>query len=115
MAISEFEIKRIEVLVGNFIEQRRPAANLRDKLDFSFRISDQSFEIFEIRPRRNDSSQKIEGSCAKATYVKSTKLWKLYWKRADMKWHCYQPFPDSNSLEEILEVIGQDTHGCFWG
>ncbi|MCP3931719.1 MAG: DUF3024 domain-containing protein, partial [Bacteroidetes bacterium] len=63
----------------------------------------------------NDPSKKIEGSIAKATYVKSTKIWKLYWQRADMKWHRYEPFPESKSLEEILEVIGQDKHYCFWG
>ena len=115
MAISEFEIKRIEKLVGNFIEKRRPPANLREKVDLSFRISGQSFEIFEIRPVWNDSSQKIEGSIAKATYVKKSKIWKLYWMRADMKWHKYPPFPNSSSLEKILEVIDEDSHGCFWG
>ncbi len=115
MAISEFEIKRIEKLVGNFIERRRPPVNLREKVDLSFRISGQSFEIFEIRPVWNAPSQKIEGTIAKATYVKKSKLWKLYWMRADMKWHKYPPVPDSKSLEKILEVIDEDSHGCFWG
>ena len=51
MALSEFEIKRIEKLVGNFIESRRPEPCRRDEVDISFRISGQSFEVFEIRPR----------------------------------------------------------------
>ena len=115
MALSEFEIKRIEKLVGNFIESRRPPINLRDKYDFSYRVINQSFEIFEIRPRWDDPSIKIEGSMAKATYIKTTKRWKLYWKRADMKWHRYKPFGDSESLEEVLKAIDQDEYGCFWG
>lgn len=115
MAISEFEIKRIEKLVGQVIESRRPAPHIRNKLDISFRIIGQSFEIYEIRPQWNDSTKKIEAPVAKATYVKSRKIWKLYWMRADLKWHSYQPFPTSNSLEEILEEINQDPHGCFWG
>jgi hypothetical protein len=115
MALSEFEIKRIEKLVGNFIESRRPEPSIRNKLDISFRITGQSFEIFEIRPRWDDPSIKIEGSMAKATYVKTTKKWKLYWKRADMKWHWYEPFGNSESLEEILKAIDQDQYGCFWG
>ena len=49
MAISEFEIKRIEKLVGNFVESRRPEPSIRDEVDISFKITDQSFEIFEIR------------------------------------------------------------------
>jgi hypothetical protein len=30
-----------------------------------------------------------------------------------MKWHKYEPFPDSKSLEAILEVIAEDKHGFF--
>lgn len=115
MAISEFEIKRIEKLVGQFVERKRPAGHMRNKLDISFRISGQSFEIYEIRPQWNDPTKKIEGPIAKAIYVKSEKKWKLYWMRADLKWHSYKPFPTSNSLEKVLEVIEQDSHHCFWG
>jgi hypothetical protein len=115
MALSEFEIKRIEKLVGKFVESRRPEPSIRDEFDISFRITGQSFEIFEIRPRWNDPSIEIEGSIAKATYIKTTKIWKLYWKRADMKWHRYKTFRDSESLEEVLKAIDQDEYGCFWG
>lgn len=115
MSLSEFEIKRVEKIVGQFVVRRRPVKEKRSKLDLSFRISDQSFEIFDIRPQWDDPTQKIEGSIAKATFVKSTKRWKLYWKRADMKWHGYEPFRESDSIEEILEVINQDKHGCLGG
>ena len=115
MAISAFEIKRIEKIVGRFVESRRPAGDIRSQLDISFRLTGQSVEIFEIRPQWNDPTKKIEGSIARATFVKSRKIWKLYWMRADGKWHVYQPFPSSASLEKILEAIEQDPHGCFWG
>lgn len=115
MALSEFEIKRIEKIVGQFVESRRPDPSKREQLDISFKISGQSFEILEIRPQWDNPDKKIEGSVAKATYVKSKKIWKLYWQRADMKWHGYEPFRESKSLEEILEVIKQDQYGCFWG
>jgi hypothetical protein len=115
MSFSEFEIKRVEKIVGQFVEKIRPNPEIRDKLDISFTIYDQSFEIIEVRPQWNDPSKKIEGSIAKGIYVKSTKTWKLYWKRVDMKWHSYKPFPETKSLEELLENIAQDEHGCFWG
>jgi hypothetical protein len=41
--------------------------------------------MVEIRPQWNDQTKKIEDSIAKATYVKSQKIWKLYWMRADGK------------------------------
>ena len=115
MAISEFEIKRIKKLVGQFVESKRPPAHVRGQADLSFKIEDQGFEIFEIRPQWDDPSNNIENAIAKAKYVKSTKEWKLYWMKSDMKWHSYQPFPNSKSLEEILKAIEQDSNGCFWG
>lgn len=115
MALSEFEIKKIEKLVGQYVERKRPPKHIRNELDISFRVSGQSFEIFETRPQWNDQTKKTEGSIAKATYVKNKNHWKLYWMRADLKWHSYPPFPVSKSLEKILEVIEQDSHHCFWG
>jgi len=115
MAISEFEIKRIEKLVGNFVESRRPDPSIRNEVDISFKITGQSFEIFEIRPRWDDPEIKFEIPVAKGTYIKSKKIWKLYWKKSDMKWHWYEPFGESESLEEVLKAIDQDQHCCFWG
>lgn len=115
MAISEFEIKRIEKLVGQFVELRRPEPHIRNKLDIAFRIIDQSFVIYEIRPQWDNPEKIMEGPIAKVTYIKSKKVWKLFWMRADLKWHSYKPFPSSRHLEDILEVIGKDQHGCFWG
>jgi hypothetical protein len=67
MAISEFEIKRIEKLVGGFVEKRRSEPAIRNKLDIGFLISGQSFEIYEIRPQWDNPEKKIEGPIAKAT------------------------------------------------
>ena len=59
--------------------------------------------------------QKIEEAVAKATYVKSKKVWKVYWQRADLKWHRYDPHPEVNSIEEFLDVVERDEHCCFYG
>ncbi|BCS94407.1 hypothetical protein DSLASN_00390 [Desulfoluna limicola] len=115
MALTEFEIKRIEKLVGQFIEKKRPAPHLRDQVDLAFRMDRQSVVIYEIRAKWDDPATKIESPIAKTTYTKTTKAWKLFWMRADSKWHGYKPFPTSPSLEEVLDVINEDTHCCFWG
>ena len=39
MAFSEFEIKRIQKVVGQYIEKHRPPEHLRDEVDLSFRIT----------------------------------------------------------------------------
>ncbi len=115
MALSEFEIKRMEKLVGTYVEYRRPAPQIRNKVDLSFRVNGQSFEILEIRPQWDDPSKTTELPLAKATFVKSKKIWKIFWMRSDMKWHAYTPCATADSLEEVLNVIEEDIYHCFWG
>ena len=115
MAISEFEIKKCERDLGLFLKAKRPPAHVRDKLDFGYRIVNQSVELFEIRPQWNDPENKIEIPFAKATYVKKTKRWKIYWQRQDLKWHSYEPLPAVTHLEEFLSIVDEDAHACFFG
>ena len=112
---SESELTKITELVESFVESRRPPQHIRSELDTCYRITGQSFEIFEIRPRWRQPEEIQEISVAKATYVKSRKVWKLYWMRADLKWHRYTPLPDTKSLQHVLKEIGEDPYCCFWG
>lgn len=115
MTLSEFEIKRYEKIVGQYIEKRRPPMEVRDQVDLAFRIEKQSVVIFEIREVWNDRERKNEIPIAKATYVKKTNSWKIYWQRADMKWHRYEPTPETKKIDEFLAVLEKDEHCCFWG
>jgi hypothetical protein len=115
MSISEFEIKRCEKYVGEYIEKHRPPAHIRNEVDLGYRINDQSIEIFEIRPLWNDPEKKIEEMVAKTTYVKKTGKWKVFWQMADMKWHGYEPMPEVDSLEAFLSLVEKDEHCCFYG
>ena len=115
MAVSEFETKRIEKIMEGYLERTRPPVHIRNELDIAYRIDNQSIELFEVRPAFQNPNQKIEHAIAKATYVKRAKEWRLYWMRADLKWHRYEPVPEVDSLEEFLEAIEEDAHGCFYG
>jgi hypothetical protein len=115
MAISEFEIKRYEKIVGQYIEKRRPAPHVRNQVDLAFRIEGQSVIIYELRELWNQPDKKIESPISKATYVKNTKTWKIYWQRADLKWHRYEPTPEVKTIEEFLAVVEEDEYACFWG
>jgi hypothetical protein len=115
MSLSEFEIKKIEKTVGEYVEKNRPPAHIRNELDWGYRIKGQSVEIFEIRPLWSNPEEKIEESVAKATYVKSQKIWKIYWQRADLKWHRYEPEPEVKHIEQFVALVERDDHACFWG
>jgi len=115
MALSEFETKRVEKAAIAFLEKRRPPPHVRPKLDIGYRISGQSLELFEIRPQLDNPKERSEYPFAKATYVKATGTWKVYWLRADLKWHSYEPAAQVSSAEHFLAIVDEDEHACFFG
>jgi hypothetical protein len=115
MAFSELESKRYEKAAKAFIDSRRPPPEIRPQLDLAFRIRGQSIEIFEIRPAWNDPSEKMENSVAKATYVRRKDVWRIFWQRADLAWHRYEPVPEVERVEEFFETVDADGYCCFFG
>ena len=115
MAFSPLEQRKCEKVVDAYVQRRRPPAHVRDELDIGFRIRGQSVELFEVRPFWRDPKDKIESSIIKATYVKRSDSWKVYWQRADMKWHRYDPEPEVDTIEEVLDIAERDEYGCFYG
>lgn len=116
MAFSEFERTRVTKLVRAFIERRRPPPHIRPQLDLDFRIVRQSVEIFEVRPRwRGAPGETMEHPVAKATYQRVRDEWRVYWQRADLKWHGYQPVPVVSSIEEFLRLVDEDAYAAFFG
>jgi hypothetical protein len=115
MAFSEFEIKKLEKTVGAFIEKQRSPVSLRKELDLAFRIENQSVVIYEVRPAWWQPNEIIEQNVAKATFVKTQNLWKIYWQRADLKWHTYEPVETVKSIDDFLTVVKNDEYHCFYG
>ncbi|MCO4320707.1 DUF3024 domain-containing protein [Aliidiomarina quisquiliarum] len=115
MGFNEIDLARYNKELGAYIEGKRPPAHVRKEVDVGFRIHGQSIEVFEIRPRWNNVQEIVESPVAKATYVKTQGIWKIYWQRADLKWHAYKPKPVATSLKEFLAVLEADEFGCFWG
>lgn len=114
MTIIEFENIRTRKLVSDFVESIRPAPDKREMLDIFFRIKDQSFEIGQIISKWDCPCIKLEEIIAKGTYIRSRKKWELFWMRADLKWHRYDPLEETPYLEKVLEEIKKDPYGCFW-
>lgn len=115
MAFTELETKRIEKTVKGYVERRRPPLHVRPQLDTGFRVTGQSVEIFEIRPAWRDPGTLLEHPVARATFIRKQAVWKVFWRRADSKWHGYTPAPTVETIEEFLELLEADQHACFWG
>lgn len=83
-------------------------------MNLAHRIEGQSVVVFAILPFWRDSAQRIDGPVAKATYVCTVHRWRIFWQRADLKWHSYHPHPEAVLFEEVLAIVDGDDHRCFW-
>ena len=54
-------------------------------------------------------------SIARVQFVRARGVWRIYWKRADGKWHGYKPCLEVGSLALALRAIHDDAHSCFFG
>ena len=98
-----------------FMAKRRPAVEIRHELDLGFEVDGQSVVIFEIRPAFHGPKLILKPPVAKATFVRNSDEWKVYWMRANGKWVGYEPCPFVDRLEDFLELVDEDGYCCFWG
>jgi hypothetical protein len=116
MAFNDVEIARYAGLIEKLIwAKRRPPLHLRDKVREGQRIEGNEIELFLVRPLFSDPTRQTEESIAKARYVKSRDVWRVFWKRADQKWHRYPLRPEVKTLASFLKLVDEDANGCFWG
>jgi hypothetical protein len=102
-------------LLENYIQKIRPPEEIRDELDIYYKIEKQSIFLFEIRPDFLNPKSLHQYNYAKATFVKSSNKWKVYWLRANHKWYVYQPEPEVATLNKFLDLVEEDKFGCFKG
>jgi len=114
MALSEFELKVVENTVGKMCQHRSPA-HLRDQIRIIYKVINHSVEVYEQRPRWNNPREQTNTPVAKFLYTRTTKKWKLYWMRKDLRWHLYEPLSESIRLETLVEEVDKDPYGAFFG
>ena len=114
MPFNDFDLHKIKNTVGKFCKEKTNPA-LADKVRLDYTIDKQSVIVQEIRPRWNDPTQMMHLDVAKLKFIRSSGKWELYWKRASGKWQRYEPDADKSELQELVDVIAADQHGCFFG
>lgn len=116
MAFTDSEIAEHNGLIEQLLwSHRRPPLHLRDKVREGQRITGHTIELFFVRPAFKRPGQFYESAIAKVQFVRSREVWRLYWKRADGKWHGYQPRLELKSLAAALRIIHEDRFNCFFG
>lgn len=99
----------------NLLQKRRPREELRHQVDLAYKIDNQSVLIFQVRSRWDNPKEFFESPVAKATWVRTKNHWKVFWHRADFKWHGYKQVPMVKTIYDFVELVDQDKFCCFWG
>ena len=109
--------KSLEIIetMENYMSVLRPEPELRQKIDYSYEIIDQSIILNENNPDYDNPEVWLIYGYAKATYIKKKDVWKIFWKRADDKWHAYTPNPTVKELKDFLKIVDEDKYHCFKG
>ena len=109
------EIGLIERHIQNWVEKKRPPVEFREQVDLKYSFEKYTLIIYESRKPMEETTGRVKSECAKARYIKATNKWKIYWKRANLKWYLYEPEAEVNSIHDVLQVIENDNYGCFFG
>jgi len=115
MALTEKQTQEVSAAGEAFLEKNKPSIEIIDKLDFAYRIENQSVFVLEIRPRWDKPSEIMETPMAKTTFVQTQNHWKVYWMRADLKWHLYSPKPNVKTIKAFFKLVDEDELACFFG
>ena len=114
MAFGEFELKQIENAVGELCKRRFPA-HPREQLRTVYAVTGHDVTVYEERPRWDRAGEWISHGIAKFKYNRTRNVWKLYWMRADLKWHLYEPLLESRTINRLFAEVDKDPHGTFIG
>ena len=115
MAFTEHERVANLAALKWFMARHTPPEHIREQLDFGYKVVGHTVDIFEIRPDWQDKTETRHTPVARAKYIRTENEWRLYWRRADLKWHLYEPAPVHENLQDALAVVDQDAYACFFG
>jgi Protein of unknown function (DUF3024) len=113
MDFSEADLKRIEQFVGVFCGELS-SRHLKDKLRLMYAFKGHEVAIVERGPLWDPHTEWTETLGAKLKFIKTVAKWRLYWMRADMKWHEYPGLPSSSYLDDLVQEIDTDPLACFF-
>jgi len=78
-------------------------------------VQGQSIEILETSLRGDDQSKRLEYPIAKASYIRTKDVWRIYWMGAGFKWRPYRARATVRTIEDFVAIVEEDKYGHFFG
>jgi Protein of unknown function (DUF3024) len=110
--LSEIDLVKIRRFAENRIPQRA-----RYQVHLDVEVQGQRVTITERRaPWRADFGPEWSAHpLAQLRFNRSTHLWSLYWRDADVYWHRYDGIGPTTHVDPLLAEIEADPQAHFWG
>lgn len=89
----------------------------RDQVRVETDVVERYVTIVECRPpwRADVGSEWTRLPVARLRYAKGARVWSLYWRDRNLKFHAYQRVPASANIEDLLAEVDRDPTAIFWG
>ena len=94
--------------------RKRSPVRLKDKLRLEYSVKAHDVVIYERRPRWDDPTEWRNSPVAKIKLIRSAGKWRLYWMRADLKWHEYPGLSSSDQIGDLVREISDPLACFFW-
>jgi hypothetical protein len=114
MALPILQRQLAEKLLRSFCDKRVPM-QYRTEARLDFKVRGNSVTLVESRPGIFVADPWLDMSIAQFRYDESQSTWTLYWADRNAKWHIYMDCDPSRDLAELLEEVGEDPTGIFFG
>jgi hypothetical protein len=112
--LPDIQRARVEALLQPLC-QPHPDPAVSSKLRVGYRIERGAVVLFESRPSFSKPKEWQEEVVAKFKFNKTRETWQLCCMFRDLKWHAYQPLPESPDIARLVAEVRTDPTGIFWG
>jgi hypothetical protein len=95
----------------------RVPEHVRDEIRVEADLADRHVTIVECRPpwRVDAGREWTRFPIARLRYTKATRLWSLYWRDRNLKFHTYERASPTASVDDLLAELDRDPTAIFWG
>lgn len=110
--LPELDIARVRRWCG-----ARVPEHARHEVRLECEVAARYLTIVERRaPWRDDAGPEWTSlPIAQLRYTQATKMWSLYWRDRNLRFHAYDRLAPSPHLETLLTELDQDPTSIFWG
>jgi hypothetical protein len=95
--------------------ERRVPPHIRDQIRLIFKFRGNTVTLIETRPYFMDPSIWTESPVAQFRFDIDKKVWCLYCRDRNTRWHFYDLVKPSANLDDLIAEVDRDPTCIFWG